>query len=349
MTATVWCPLGIAAGYWPHNPATLTSAISLLAGMLAAALVTTRLSHHRMAVAAGWVLVISGVTTIERMTSAEPAGLRMLLLISALLLGMKSLVTVHEQAAGRPRLSVFQWLPFAVAWPGMRPSTFAAVPGQPRRGWQQLLRQGAVNLLIGGVLITLAAVVDASPVMSDPASTGGMAVIALLLLPGVSLVLHFGVFHLLAGGWRRLGADCHALFRTPLRSTSLAEFWGRRWNLAFSEMTTLVVFRPLRGPLGTGPATFAAFAFSGLLHELAISLPVRDGFGLPLLYFAVQAVGMQCEQRRGPQAEQGRRIATGSWQLADRLWTAAWLILPLPLLFHLPFLRGCLWPLISTD
>jgi hypothetical protein len=49
-----------------------------------------------------------------------------------------------------------------------------------------------------------------------------------LLLPGLSLVLHFGVFNLLAGAWRLAGVDCRPLFLAPLESTSLAEFWGRR-------------------------------------------------------------------------------------------------------------------------
>src|SRR5262249_57909948 len=109
----------------------------------------------------------------------------------------------------------------------------------------------------------------------------------LLALPGVSLVLHFGIINVLAGLWRQAGVDCRPLFRAPLLATNLGEFWGRRWNLGFSEMTAVGVYRPLLGPLGKSGATVAAFLFSGLLHELAISLPVKAGFGLPLLYFAV--------------------------------------------------------------
>jgi alginate O-acetyltransferase complex protein AlgI len=29
-----------------------------------------------------------------------------------------------------------------------------------------------------------------------------------------------------------------------------------------------------------------------------------------------------------------------------RLWTVFWLVLPLPLLFHRPFLAGVVWPLL---
>ena len=92
-----------------------------------------------------------------------------------------------------------------------------------------------------------------------------------LLLPGLSLIVHFGVFDVLAGAWRRAGVDCTPLFRSPLRSASLGEFWGRRWNLAFSEMTALAVYQPLVLRIGRRPALAASFLGSGLLHELAIS------------------------------------------------------------------------------
>jgi hypothetical protein len=39
--------------------------------------------------------------------------------------------------------------------------------------------------------------------------------------------------HATGGAWRLAGVDRRPLFLAPLRSTSLAEFWGRRWNLAF--------------------------------------------------------------------------------------------------------------------
>jgi D-alanyl-lipoteichoic acid acyltransferase DltB (MBOAT superfamily) len=169
--------------------------------------------------------------------------------------------------------------------------------------------------------------------------------VTILLLPGLSLLIHFGLFNVLAGLWRLCGADCRALFRDPLKSTSLHEFWSRRWNLAFSQMTALSVFRPLKGIVGDRMATMSAFLFSGLLHELAISLPARSGYGLPLLYFALHATAMYIENAL---ARAGSPVDSVRW--IGRLWTMAWLVLPLPILFHQPFLRGCVWPLIGlTD
>ena len=106
-----------------------------------------------------------------------------------------------------------------------------------------------------------------------------------LLLLGLSLMLHFGVFNVLAGLWRRAGVDARPLFRAPLAARSLADFWGSALEPGLLGDDGLAVYRPLTGRLGRKGATAAAFLASGLLHELAISVPVLAGFGLPLCYF----------------------------------------------------------------
>jgi len=124
-------------------------------------------------------------------------------------------------------------------------------------------------------------------------------------------------------------------------STSLREFWGQRWNIAFTEMTSRIVFRPIAGRVGASTALVVAFAFAGLLHELALSLPVRAGFGLRLLYFAIHGAVMVIEHRR---EERGLRFGS----LAGRVWVGAWLLIPLPLLFHPWFLSVTIWPLFGA-
>jgi alginate O-acetyltransferase complex protein AlgI len=185
--------------------------------------------------------------------------------------------------------------------------------------------------LLAGALFLAAA-----PALGS-ADGGAMPATASLLV-GLSLALHFGLFELLVAAWRAAGVDCRSLFRSPLRSRDLREFWSRRWNLAFSEMTALVVHRPLARRLGRRAAVLGSFLFSGLLHETAISLPARAGFGLPTLYFALQGAGVLFEEGL---ARSG--MAPRGW--AERVWTAAWLLAPLPLLFHPPFVRAVLWPL----
>jgi alginate O-acetyltransferase complex protein AlgI len=251
-------------------------------------------------------------------------------------------------------LSLPRFLGFSLLWFGMRPGVFAPGEQEPRES-RELIRRGVKRLVLGWVVIAGAWAIMHSPLSDRPVLRlwGDSRAFALswreliataLLLPGLSLVVHFGLFNLIAGFWRQAGFDCRALFRAPFASKSLAEFWARRWNLGFTEMTSLAVFRPLRSRLGDRGAAFVSFLFSGLLHELAISVPVKAGFGLPMLYFLLHAFATTI----------GRRLDRAGANFAQRpwlgwLWTMTWLLLPLPLLFHPPFLRGCFWPLIGAE
>ena len=93
----------------------------------------------------------------------------------------------------------------------------------------------------------------------------------------------------LGGGRASIASGCSAL---PFDRQTSREFWGRRWNAAFSEMTAIAIYQPLVRVAGRGPALAASFLGSGLLHELAISVPVRAGYGLPMAYFMLQGVLM---------------------------------------------------------
>jgi alginate O-acetyltransferase complex protein AlgI len=320
--------------YLPTSAAFVWAMAAVLAATLAAGLVVNRLPRRAAARAAAWAIVVVSVAVMERLSASEPAGLRMLALIGTLLYAMKAVVTVDGMEPGRPPLSSARWLGFAALWPGMRPTPFATAGDAPLPGAPALLVRGFVRLALGLALVVLARLAWAV--------TGSRFLATALALPGLSFILHFGIFNVVAGAWRRAGVDVHALFRAPLLSRSLAEFWGRRWNLAFSEMTAIGVYRPLSRRVGKPAALVLAFVFSGLLHELAISLPVRAGFGLPLLYFAIHGALMLAEralERAGRPVH--RRPAVG------RAWTTFWLVAPLPILFHRPFLRGVVWPILG--
>jgi alginate O-acetyltransferase complex protein AlgI len=257
----------------------------------------------------------------------------MLGILGALLYGMKAVVAVEEGAATGVRLSPARWLAFAALWPGMRPGLFAHLGTRRLPGGWRLVRHGLGRLALGAVLLLAARRAWAE---------GFTFAATALALPALSLALHFGIFNLLAGAWRLAGARCDPLFRAPLRSLSLTEFWGRRWNLAFSEMTALAVYRPLAPRVGRSAATVAAFLGSGLLHEIAISLPVHRGYGLPLSYFALQGLLMLAERAL---ERAGHPVSRYAW--AGRGWTIFWLLAPLPILFHRPFLAGIVWPLLG--
>jgi alginate O-acetyltransferase complex protein AlgI len=215
----------------------------------------------------------------------------------------------------------------------MDPRPFAAPRAAPFADAPALLLRGAGWLAAGTLAIVSARYVWLR--------TGSRVAATLLLLPGLSLVLHFGLCNLLTGSWRAFGIGVRPLFRAPLLAHSLGEFWGRRWNLAFSEMAAAVVYRPLAARHGRAAGVAAAFALSGVLHELAISVPVRAGIGLPFLYFALHGGLVLLEDAL---ARRGLRLSGA----AARIWTLWWLALPLLALFHPYFLRAVVWPLAGV-
>lgn len=341
-------------GYWPIDAEVLLAVLAVLLATFAAGYGVTGLRPD-VARLAAWAITTAAVVGLERLTADQPAGFRMVILVCGLLYGMKAVVCVEAQAAGGPRLTLRQYLGFVLLWFGMRPSIFSDASATPCDGAEELLRHGRRRLVLGIVLTAAAwwawnSRLSAEPLLRlvDHSTAFSLSVrealTTVLLLVGLSLILHFGVFNLLAAAWRKRGVDCRPLFRAPLVSKTLGEFWSRRWNLGFTEMTSLAVFRPLRKRLGDRGAAFIAFLFSGLLHELAISVPVQAGFGLPLLYFALHGAATTIERRLD---RAGHSLAERPW--LGWSWTMAWIVLPLPLLFHRPFLRGCFWPLIGAS
>jgi alginate O-acetyltransferase complex protein AlgI len=322
------------SAYVPRGATIPLGTLVILSAILLLGDAIRRVRPIRIGRIAGWTLLVASVAGVERLTAGEPAGFRMLAIIAALLYAMKVIVAIEARESGGDRLSWWRWVGFVALWPGMRPGPFARPAPGPLPGAGRLLVMGLNRLAAGAVLVGLSRLAWMG--------TGSRRLATALLLPGLSLVLHFGIFNLLAGAWRRAGVDVRPLFLAPLRSTSLAEFWGRRWNLAFSQMTALAIYRPLSRRAGRGPALAASFLGSGLLHELAISMPVGAGYGMPLGYFALHgALGLI----EGQLARAGHPIDRAPW--VGRAWTLAWLVLPLPILFHRPFLAGVIWPLIG--
>jgi alginate O-acetyltransferase complex protein AlgI len=159
---------------------------------------------------------------------------------------------------------------------------------------------------------------------------------------GLAFGLHFGLFHLLSLAWRSRGVDAPRLMDAPLRAKSLAEFWGRRWNLGFSVPARRLLFQPLAARMGNARAALAVFLVSGWLHELVISLPARGGFGLPTAYFALQGVAGIFER-----SAVGRRWGLGrGWR--GGLFTLAITGGPVFWLFHPPFARRVILPFLQS-
>jgi hypothetical protein len=97
---------------------------------------------------------------------------------------------------------------------------------------------------------------------------------------------------------RGTGYRVPKLFDSPLRSSSLQDFWSRRWNLLFQRTAYRDIFLPLkRKGFSSIFCVFAVFLFSGLLHEYLIILLDSRFSGFQLLFFLLQAVGFVVSNR----------------------------------------------------
>ncbi len=220
---------------------------------------------------------------------------------------------------------------YLLAWPGMdaesfldgRPPTSAPSP----RMWVWAV----VETVSGAALLWIIA-----RTISEQLLRGWIGMLGLILL------LHFGGFQLLSLFWRTIGIDAAPIMSAPLRSTSLGEFWGRRWNLGFSELAHTLIFQPLHRAWGPAATGFFVFVVSGLIHDLVISVPARGGYGLPTMYFLIQGGGVFLERSRLGK-KLGLRHNFRGW-----LFTAAFTAGPAFWLFHPPFIRHVILPFMHT-
>jgi len=159
---------------------------------------------------------------------------------------------------------------------------------------------------------------------------------------GLIFLLHFGSFHLVSLAWRTVGIQARAIMDSPIRAVSLSELWGRRWNLAFHVLARDLVLGVARNRFGAAGATLLAFAASGLLHDLVISVPARGGYGLPTAYFVLQGIGLLVE--RSPL---GSRLGLrgGPW---GRLYVLGVAAAPAFWLFHPPFVLRVIVPFMHA-
>lgn len=222
---------------------------------------------------------------------------------------------------------------YLLAWPGMGAQSFldknncVAPPRLPNWFW-------AIAQTIAGVALLWV--------------IGRMVPERLTLLRGwvgmlgLILLLHFGIFQIVALSWQSLGVDAPPIMTAPLRSASLSEFWGRRWNLGFRQVAYDLVFGPLHKSLGVTAAGFLVFVVSGLIHDLVISVPARGGYGLPTAYFVLQGLGVMVERSRVGRQLHLREGVRG--RLFMVLFTAG----PVFWLFHPPFVMHVIIPFMKA-
>lgn len=222
---------------------------------------------------------------------------------------------------------------YLFAWPGMDAASFLSSRSRVRRpALSSWINAGFVTLLGAALFFSVARTIPES----HPLLQGWTGMLGLILL------FHFGTFRLLALLWRGLGVNAIPIMAAPLRSATLSEFWGKRWNLGFHQLAHDFVFAPARKRVGVRAASFLVFLISGLVHDLVISLPARGGYGLPTLYFVLQAAGVAVERSR-----LGRRLGLRRG-IRGWLFMATLTAAPVFWLFHPPFVLRVVIPCMKA-
>ena len=271
-----------------------------------------------------------GMTRDDLIVAAWPRWALMWVLALAIFCGCKWITWRGDRRRG---LASWRDVGYLAAWPGLDAGRFLdpdATPAKPM-AWEWWFASGKLGL--GALLLFVGA--RGVPAES-PVAVGWVGMV------GIVMVLHFGAFHLLSCGWRRVGVDARPLMNWPLVSVSLGEFWGRRWNTAFRDLTHRFLFRPLKLRLGAYGAVVAGFAFSGLVHDAVISVPAGGGYGGPTLFFLLQGAGLLIERSRI-----GRRIGLGAGP-RGWLFTMGMLLAPAAILFHRPFVTRIIVPFMRA-
>lgn len=282
----------------------------------------------RMAgVMAGFIVMVTG-----GMFLVDPpvAGWAAMVVVSAALFVALKAVTLSGCADGIDggRLAIY-----LLAWPGLNARAFLRSAPTERAAVRAGELAAALGKTVLGLTLFLWAVlhVRTAPVM----------IVGWMGMLGIIFTLHFGMMHVVSCVLRRMGFEAPPIMNAPMRAVSLTEFWSARWNRAFADVARRFVFRPLVRRCGAVGAGGVVFLVSGLVHEAAISLPARGGWGGPTLYFVLSALGIAIERSRvGVVLGLGRGVR--GW-----LWVFGFTVLPLPLLFHTPFVERVIVPMLK--
>ncbi|MEK7952944.1 MBOAT family protein [Luteolibacter soli] len=229
----------------------------------------------------GWLLLAVLMIGADQVLIGEAPLMRMIGICCVLLAAMKGLV--YAEWAGPQKLPMSHYAVFAFLWFGMDPGSFQT----RRRGLEW---KGDVAL---GLLLMMLGTLGAGIVWAM-----GWRQILIMFVP-MSLGFHFGALRVLKGALRAAGFPVRTLFPNVLEARGIGDFWSKRWNVGYSQMMQRLVGRPVQKRWGETAGVMAVFVGSGLLHELAIALPVRPGLGLPTAYFTLHGLLTLLERKLG--------------------------------------------------
>lgn len=279
----------------------------------------------------GWLPVALLPTLAVVFCNALPPWAFMWLLAFAIYFSLKWLT--WWEARTKIQHPAWRSIAYLLAWPGMDAANFLDERSPAPRPSPDMLFWASAKTGLG---VSLLWVVSRSVPAKEPLLRGWVGMMGLILL------LHFGTFDMVAYSWQRLGVNAQPIMSTPLRSASLGEFWGQRWNLGFRHLAHELVFRPLYRTIGVDAASFLVFLLSGLIHDSVISLPARAGFGLPTAYFVFQGVAVSIER-----SAIGNRLGLGRGPVG---WVFMVLVVAAPAywLFHPWFVMRVILPFMKA-
>ena len=277
----------------------------------------------------GWLpLLILPTAVLLLAPEAWPRWLFMWTLAFTIFVGCKWLTWRRTYVPDAP---TWRHLGYLIAWPGLDARAFLTDKAlSPKLGEWVF---ASVKLLLGVlILFGMARFIP----NDQPYLIGWVGMVGLVMM------LHFGLFHLLSLAWRSFGVEAKPLMRWPLMACSLSDFWGKRWNTAFRDLTHRFLFRPLLKRFGGAGSVLIGFLFSGVVHDLVISVPAQGGYGGPTLYFLIQGIGILIERSR-----YGKRLGLArGWR--GWLFTLTLLLAPVTLLFHPPFVIDVVVPFMKS-
>jgi hypothetical protein len=227
-----------------------------------------------------WLVMLGSVFLMHWVLIGESGFMRMIWICSVLMVSMKMITYREWCAAGNRKLTWPRWLMFSCLWFGMDPGAFVT---RRKVEWKSHIVVGGLCLISGLIVVWVCYLLDVRNVV--------------ILFISMSAGFHFGILRLLTAFWRMQGFPVRVLFRNPLKMRGFRDFWSKRWNLGYSHMIARAVKKPLTPLLGENGSVFAVFAVSGLLHELAITVPVGAGYGWPTLFFLLHGAICFFEKR----------------------------------------------------
>jgi hypothetical protein len=295
------------------------------------ALAGTSTTDTRLRIVSPWLPLAVLPVAVALLGAAWPPWVLMWSLAVSIYAGFKWLT--FAICAEARRASTTRKIGYLLLWPGMDAKAFFAPNGN--------VPHPAANEWLWSILKTLFGLFILFAV-TPLADVYGQLLAGWAGMIGIIFVLHFGLFHLLSVVWRHAGVAAEPIMNSPIMASSLTDFWGRRWNLAFRDLAHDYVFRPLGRRWGIAGATLIVFVASGIVHDVVMSIPAGDGLGLPTLYFCIQGLGLLVER-----SELGKRIGLGHG-FVGRLFCALVTVALLGALFHRPFVRQVIIPTLTA-